>query len=115
MATLSLKEIVLDGVQPDQGNYPSASAGGDDCENPGTVFLHVVNGDTSPHEVQIDGKFTKFGKDIDPNPVNVPAGEERMLGPFPKADFGSTLNWTYPSGVTSVTVQPYKLSGVVPS
>lgn len=115
MATLTIKEIVLGGVQPDQANYPSAAAGGDDCDNPGTVFLHVVNGDASPHDVQVDAKVTKFGNDIDPDPVNVPAGEERLLGPFPKEDFGSTLSWTYPSGVTGVTVQPYKLSGVVPS
>lgn len=115
MAQLSIKTIVRGGVQPDEANYPAAASGGDQCDNPGTVFLHVVNGDTASHDVQVDGKVTKFGKDIDPDPVTVPAGEERLLGPFPREDFGSTLEWTYPTGVTAVSVQPYKLSNVTPS
>lgn len=113
MADLTVKDVVLSGVAP--GSYPSAASGGDQCENPGTVFLHAVNGDGSPHDVQVDSGFSKYGKDVDPDPVTVPAGEERMLGPFPRDEFGSTLSWTYPTGVTGLTVQPFRLSGVVPS
>lgn len=114
MAQLTVEAITVAGVTP-PATYPSATSGGDSCENPGTVFLHVKNGDASPHDVQVDSKFTKYGKQVDPDPVTVAAGDEAMLGPFDRGEFGSTLSWTYPAGVTGLTVQPFKLSGVRPS
>lgn len=111
MATLSVQEVDRQGLSEDV-NLTAADVAGDECPNDGRTLLVVDNGDASDHDVQLDAVLQAFGQDVDPPAVTVTAGERFLLGPFPKGDFGSTLTWTYPSGVTSVQVAAVRVSGV---
>lgn len=111
MATLSVQDLDRTGLSED-ANLQSAASGGDQCPNDGRTFLVVDNGDTSAHDVQPDAVVQAFGKDIDPDPITVIAGERFLIGPFPVSDFGKTLNWTYPTGVTSVQIAAVRLANV---
>lgn len=111
MATLTVQDLDRTGLSEDT-NLTGAASGGDECPNDGRTFLVVDNGDTSGHDVQPDAVLQAFGKDVDPDPITVAAGERYLIGPFPTEDFGQTLSWTYPSGVTSVQVAAVRLSNV---
>jgi hypothetical protein len=47
------------------------------------VFLHVKNGDGSPHTATITTPNTVDGLAVSDLAVTIPAGEERIIGPFP--------------------------------
>ena len=113
MATLSTENITEAGLN---ATYNAASAGGDDVANrpDERLFLHVKNGDASSHTVTVAalsnsldlpqyGSVTKA--DVS---VAIPAGEDRFIGPFPPAAFGSSLTITY-DAVTSVTIAAIRL------
>lgn len=51
--------------------------------NDGRSILHVVNGGGSPTTVTIVTTYSAGGLDLPDQTVSVPAGEERMIGPFP--------------------------------
>lgn len=107
-AVLTVQDVSLAGLNP---SYAAAGAGGDSFPNDGATFLHVKNGGGGPITVTIDdvgSASPEAAAAFDPDPdVSVPAGEERMIGPFPKDRFDATdgtgVNVSY-SGVTSVTV-----------
>jgi hypothetical protein len=110
MATLTVQNIVRAGLEP---SYDAAAAGGDEFANTGDEFIHVKNGDGSSHTVTIETPATVDGLAVADRDVAIPAGEERMIGPFP----GSTYNdgdgmvqLTY-DGVTSVTLAVLKVTG----
>lgn len=111
MATLTVQDLDRT-VLSEDANLQAAASGGDQCANDGRTFLVVDNGDTAAHDVQPDAVVQAFGKDVDPDPITVTAGERWLIGPFPVSDFGTTLNWTYPTGVTSVQVAAVRLSHV---
>lgn len=104
MATLTKQSVVRTGLEP---SYDAASSGGDEFANTGAEFIHVKNGDGSPHTVTIetpnlvDGTLAIADRD-----VVVPAGEERMIGPFPVGTYNDgdgLVQLTY-DAVTSVTI-----------
>lgn len=111
MATLSVQDVVLGGVEP---SLSAASSGGDDCPNDGRTFLYVENTDTASHDVSPNAdKPGRFGKDVDPDPVTIPAGSWKLLGPFDRDIFGSNLDWTY-SSTTGMSVAALRLTSVLP-
>lgn len=70
--------------------------------NNGNSYYHVKNGGASPDTVTVDSVAPcNYGFDHDYS-VSVPAGQERLLGPFPVSRFGQNVNVTH-SFVTSVT------------
>lgn len=103
---LSTQKIDEDGLA---ATYDAAAAGGDSFVNDGRTFLHVKNGDASPHTATVaavQGTTRKpgFGELTKGNAsVQVAAGGEAFLGPFPTIAFGSQPDITY-DAVTSVTV-----------
>ena len=103
MATLTKQSVVLTGLNP---SYVAAAAGGDEFVNSGRAFIHVKNGGAGSIDVTVDSQAPcSQGYDHDAV-VAVPAGEERMIGPFPKDRFNDSsekVQITY-SGVTSVTI-----------
>lgn len=112
MAQFTLEDCDLGGLSP---TLNSANSGGDSARNPGAVFLYVENTDTTSKDVQPNDKnTTKYGTDVDPPSISIAAGSFKVIGPFPREDFGDPLEWTYPSGVTGVNVAPIRLTGVVP-
>lgn len=112
MAVLTPISPALGGTDPTP--YADADSGGDQFNGRGGAFLiHVVNGDSSSHDVVIDDPTSTAPQDaaeFDPDVVvNVPAGEERWIGirnprRFVNAADG-LISLSYPTGATSVTLQ----------
>ena len=110
MATLTVVTIDLDGGEPD---YVAADVAGDEFSNTtGRTMFHVKNG--SGGEVTVTAACQKpcnYGYTHDAA-VAVPAGEERIIGPFSTYRFNDSSNKVQVSysGVTSVTVCAYDLA-----
>lgn len=103
MATLTPQVAALTGLDV---SFSSAASGGDQFANSGKEYFHVVNGSGSSITVTADAQTNcNFGFDHDAA-VAVPAGEERVIGPFPTNRFNDAngnVQVTY-SDVTSLTV-----------
>lgn len=100
MAKLTVQNASLNGLDPD---FENAAAGGDTFENDGSTVLHVKNGGGASIDVTVNSETKcNFGFDHDVT-VSVPAGGERIIGPFPRNRFGSPTSISY-SDVTSVTI-----------
>jgi len=106
MATLNTQEIGRGGVTP---SYAAATSGGDRFAPGARTFLHVKNGGGSAVTVTV-AATEKIDGDLEVADVAVavPAGTEKMIGPFPPQVFdavdGSGLADVTYTGVTSVTV-----------
>lgn len=103
MADLDTQQIGLPGLK---AAYAAANSGGDRFRPDQRTFVHVKNGDAAAHTVTIATPGTAFGQPIDDLQVNVPAGEDRMIGPFPPGGFAGAdgmADITY-TAATSVTV-----------
>lgn len=106
---LTVQEITRSGLDP---AYTAANGDGHTISNDGSrTFVHVQNGGGSPITVTLTTTITVGDDDLavaDPT-VSVPAGEDRMIGPFPQSEYSSSLTVTF-SDVTSVTVAALKIS-----
>jgi hypothetical protein len=109
VATLTKQTINFSGVGP---TYAAAAGGGDAVTPDDRTFLHVKNGGGSPQTVTVATPGTLPGGLAEADvQVSVPAGGERMFGPFPAemfADQNGLAQITY-SGVVSVTVAALQL------
>lgn len=105
---LAVQQIVRTGLEP---TYSNANAEGHAMPNGGTEVLHVKNGDESPINVTIQTPNTVDGLAIADRVVAVPAGEERFIGPFPRATYNQGADEVYVdfSAVTSVTCAALRL------
>lgn len=106
MAALAVQSLALGGLNP---NYVAASAGGDTFANDGRTMLHVKNAGAGAVDVTIDSAANcNFGFDHN-IVVNVPAGGERMIGPFPPDRFnganGVAVTYSAIAGVTVAAVK----------
>jgi len=105
MAALTTQTILTEGYEP---AYAAADVTGDTFIYSAGAFLHVKNGDASPRTVTVVSQYTaQPGISPDNIVVAIPAGEERMIGPFRREFFEDTatknVEITY-DAVTSVTV-----------
>ncbi len=100
MATLTVQQPALGGAAV---TYAAAAAGGDDFPNDARTIAHVKNGSgvsinvTIARDRNCDMGFTHSVV------VAVPAAGERIIGPFKRDEFGSSVGLAY-SAVTTVTV-----------
>jgi len=101
--TLSIQDIVRSGLNP---SYEAANADGESVDNNGRVFLHIKNGSGVSVTVTIQTPGTVDGLAVADRTVVIPAGEERMPGVFPPADYNQSDGAVYVdfSAVTTVTV-----------
>ncbi len=103
MAALSVQAASLTGLSP---TFGSAAEGGDSFSNSGREYIHVKNGHSGSQTVTVNSQtLCNYGSDHDVA-VAIPAGEERIIGPFPKDRFndaGGLVQLTY-SGVTALTI-----------
>lgn len=112
MTELTVQKISLNGTAPE---FTAADATGNYFKNSGFSFLHVKNSGGSPVTVTIDSvALCSQGYDHDVI-VSVPAGEERLIGVFPKNRFDQKIDnvservkITY-SSATSVTVAVFEV------
>ena len=110
MATLTIQTVTEAGIEP---TYAAVAGGGDVVANlRGDVVLHVKNGAGASMTVTVTAQQTTksvpgFGALTKASvAVAVPAGEERLIGPFPKSAFNNAsgnLAITY-SSPTTVTI-----------
>lgn len=111
MALLTVGEIDRDGFDP-VGGAVACEAGGDSVPNDnGDVFVRVANGDASQHTVTIVTQKTVDGQAVADRTVDIPAGEERLIGPFPPGTYNDTnqrTQFTY-DAVASMTIAAVKL------
>ena len=102
--------IVKAGVEPAYtGSLDTANTY--QTPNDGKTFIHVKNGGGSPDTVTIETVSVIDGLALADRTVSVPAGEERMIGPFQKDiynDGNGLLNYTH-SFITSVTQAAFSL------
>lgn len=110
MTELTINKVSRAGVNPD-GLAVAAAAGGDNfVQAPkSNVFLYVANGGASSIDVTVSAVNTtkqvpNYGNlSASDAVVSVPAGEHRLIGPFPFGVFESDVQVSY-SDVSSVTV-----------
>lgn len=100
MAALTIQQAALTGATP---AYAAADVAGDTFDNDSRTMLHVKNGGGGSINVTVDSPTVCDQGGTHDLVVAVPAGQERIIGPFPVARFGSSVAVTY-SGVTTVTV-----------
>jgi hypothetical protein len=105
MALLATQDVVYAGLLP---TYAAATGGGDTFVADQDTILHAKNGSGGALTVTVAVAATSVGgQAITSIAVSVPAGSERMIGPFPPNFFNSpstgVASITY-SGVTSLTV-----------
>lgn len=95
MSLLTVQNVSLDGLEP---SFAAAAEDGDTFVNNCRTFLHVKNADTAvARTVTIDSLVDcNQGHDHDIE-VEIPAEEERIIGPFSSSRFNSN------TGVVSVT------------
>ncbi|WP_298272227.1 hypothetical protein [Geobacter sp.] len=103
MAILAVQKVSQTGLAP---AYLAADVAGDEWTNGGRSMLHVKNGSAAAVTVTIDSvKSCDQGFDHDVQ-VSVPAGSERLIGPFEPRRFNNAsgrCKASY-SAVASVTV-----------
>ena len=103
MAEIAVQEIDRDGIAP---TMSPASSGGDKCANDGATHIFIKNGGGSQRTVTLDIRQEVDGQAVTDRTVDIAAGTEKFIGPFPKViydDDQENVNWTY-DAVTSVTV-----------
>jgi hypothetical protein len=111
MAALSTQAINRSGHTP---TYASAAGGGDTFTPGERVFVHVKNGDASPHSVTLVTQDSVDGLALADVTVAVAAGSEEMIGPLPArhfADPDTGLGSITYTAVTSVTIAVLELAG----
>lgn len=112
MANLTVQDISRTGLNP---TLSAATAGGDEFTqtNP-NVFLYVKNDDASAKQVTVTAANTSkevanWGELSASNSVtSVPAGEFRLIGPFPLGPFEKYPQISY-DAVTSLTIGAIRL------
>ncbi|MCL5291278.1 MAG: hypothetical protein M1548_01945 [Actinobacteria bacterium] len=109
MAQLNPQSMQASGLSP---TYVAAAGGGDSFANDGNTFFHVKNGGAGAIDVTIASAKTCNQGGTHALVVNVPAGQERMIGRLSADRFNDAnglVQVTY-SGVTSVTVAAVKMA-----
>lgn len=93
---VTVDQIVPGGVKPTVNSSLSVSDNYQ-LQNDGKMFLHIDNGGGGASVVTIVSQKVDAGLALADRIVSVPAGEERMIGPFPPAIFNDA------NGLVNVT------------
>lgn len=108
MATVSTEVVDIDGLG---ATYNAASGGGDKFTPGDRVFLHVVNGSAASITATAATPGTIVGQSIPDAQCTVPAGAERLWGPFPARLFAGQVDglvavtWSATTTVTFAAVR----------
>lgn len=93
MALLTAQVTTLTGLEP---TFTAASAGGDTFATTGKELLYIKNAGAATRTVTVNDPNTTgptgakaFDADVD---IVIPAGEERVAGPFTAARFRDTAD-----------------------
>lgn len=105
MAVLTAQNMDYTGLEV---TFAAADAAGDEVAWTDRLFLWVKNADASDHTLTITSEADAVpGLAVSNQAVVVSAGEDRLIGPFPRGAFRNDTDgrvaWTY-DAVTSVTI-----------
>lgn len=106
-SSISVQRITRSGANP---SFESANTDGNSFDHHPDGFVWVKNGDTASKTVTIPTPRSIDGLSVADLTVDVPAGEDRAIGPFPEDTFkqdDGTIHVDY-SDVTSVTVGAFR-------
>jgi len=84
----------------------AAAAGGDEFVNDGKCLIVIDNGSGGSITLTVETQRTVDGEAVDDKDIVLPAGEQHLLGPWPKPiynDVDEKVQLTY-SAVTDLTV-----------
>jgi hypothetical protein len=110
MAAITQTEITRAGINPE--GVDQAAAVADYFANSGKQMLYAKNGDASSKTITIATQQTVDGLAVEDLTVTIPAGETRLIGPFPPSvynDGDGRVQLSY-SAVTSVMVAVLKFT-----
>lgn len=101
--TLAVQQVDRDGLDP---AYTAAVVDGHAVDNTDRPFVHVKNGSGASVDVTVPTPGSQDGQALADLTVSVPAGGERMIGPFPGRTFAQPDGTVHVdlSAVTSVTL-----------
>ena len=107
---LTVQAIVRAGDEP---TYEAANSDGEEFDNTGKQFLHIKNGSGGSITITIvtPGTVDEGDLAVADRTIAIPAGKERMIGPFPPATYNQsdeTVDVNF-SGVTSLTIGAFSL------
>lgn len=111
MATLTPATAVRTGLDI-VGDAVAAATLGDTFVNTGRELLFIANGDVSDMTLTIVTPVTLGGQAVADRTVTIPAGESRLIGPFPPGVYNNAaggVDLTY-SAVTDLTVYVVKVA-----
>lgn len=111
MATLTPVTAVRTGLDI-VGAAVAAATLGDTFPNTGRELLFIANGDVSDMTLTIVTPATLAGQAVADRTVTIPAGESRLIGPFPVGIYNNAaggVDLTY-SSVTDLTVYVVRVS-----
>lgn len=114
--TLALTDLARTGIDP-AGILPTVTDG-DKFNNTGKEFLAIVNGGGAPTVVTVNAyppnaqSNPPDGLTVTDRTVSVPAGESRLIGPFPPSIYSDTSGNAHVicAPVTSVTIKALRLT-----
>jgi hypothetical protein len=97
-----------------EATNPLASGGMFIDNSVANVLIYIKNDDASSHSVTIVTPGTVDQEPIEELVIAIPAGEERIIGPFPKAVYNNTAGQVSFSmeADTSVTVAALKMGSL---
>jgi hypothetical protein len=106
--TLGVQQIRRTGLDP---VYVAAQVDGNAFPNSGGEFIHVKNGAGSSINVTVLTTRSVDGQVVTNRVVAVPAGDDRMIGPFQAGNFnqGNGEVWFNYSAVTTITVGVFRV------
>lgn len=105
---LTVLQVARTGLTP---AYTAGNVDGHSIVNDGRVCTHVKNGSGSSINVTVQTPGTVDGLAVSDLVVAVPAGQERMIGPFPPGVYNQADGTVYVdlSAVTTVTLAAVRL------
>jgi hypothetical protein len=114
--TLTVADIAITGLNP-AGTLPTVTDG-DKFINTGKEFLQVVNDSGGSINVTISSYPTNpqstppSGLTVGDQVVAVPAGQSKLIGPFPPSIYSDTSNYAHVvcSAVTDILIKALRLT-----
>jgi hypothetical protein len=106
MALIAAQQVDVDGLNPTM----TAAAASQEFTCGDDIMLYISNADASSKTCTVTTPGTVQGQAVGDVPIVVPAGERRIAGPFPRADFAAAdgnadIVWSATTAVTFAVIR----------
>ena len=110
ISTLAVQVMSRSGIDP---TYSAANADGHNFANNGRTFFQAFNGSGSDIECTFETPHEVDGNPIDDLVVDIAAGEDAIIGPFPPAVYNNDPGTTDTVKVTFEDVTTLTVAAIV--